>query len=90
MSSVLAKNTNVSLYPNPISDESKIYFTLNSTYNVDLKISDVTGRVLSRQNFGKLTGTQSLKIGANTLTPGYYIAELRIGNETKSLPFTIK
>jgi thiol-disulfide isomerase/thioredoxin len=87
---VLAKNTNVSLYPNPISDESKIHFTLNSTYNVDLKISDVTGRVLSRQNFGKLTGTQSLKIGANTLTPGYYIAELRIGNETKSLPFTIK
>lgn len=87
---VLAKNTSVTLSPNPVNDDSKINFTLNSQYNVELRVLDIMGRILSTKDFGKLSGTQNLPLSSIDLSSGLYFAELRIGSEIRTITFNVK
>ncbi|MES1222375.1 MAG: CHRD domain-containing protein, partial [Bacteroidota bacterium] len=75
--------TLIQVYPNP----SRNYFTLNIetgniTDKISIRIIDVTGRVVEMRN--NISGNQTLKVG-NNLKAGLYIAEIRQGQDVKSI-----
>lgn len=76
-------STLVMVYPNPSTN----YFTLNiqaanNTDKISIRLIDISGRVVEVRN--NLSGTQSVRMGSN-LKAGFYIAQIRQGNETKQV-----
>ena len=77
------RTTLVSVYPNP----SVGYFNIeietgNFKDKISVRIFDVSGRVLEVKN--ELSGNQTIRMGDN-LKAGFYIAEIRQGNQTKQV-----
>jgi hypothetical protein len=76
-------STLIMVYPNPSTN----YFTLNiqaanNTDKMSIRLIDISGRVVEVRN--NLSGNQSVRMG-NNLKAGFYIAQIRQGNETKQV-----
>lgn len=72
---------NVSLYPNPVTQESVVNFYLPNTSEVSMTITDITGKMIATDNLGTVTeGEQTLNIGklTNELTSGIYFINLNV------------
>lgn len=87
---LLANNLSVSLYPNPVTQESVVNFYLASSSEVSLSISDVTGKLLNVRNLGKLNeGEQTINLNnqTNSLSNGIYFLTVKVGTNlvTKKL-----
>jgi len=71
----------VQVFPNPTNN----YFTINiesanSSDKISVRLIDIAGRVLEVKD--NLSGSQTIRMGEK-LRSGYYIAEIRQGNESK-------
>ena len=70
------------VYPNPVTDESTIEFTLNKTEDVMITITDLVGRntrILASNTYTK--GVNTLSFSKETFTPGIYIIELTTSSQ---------
>jgi hypothetical protein len=64
-------------YPNPFIDESNVIIYLQKTSNVELRITDLTGKVVSSENYGQMgPGNHNLSIDGTTLDAGIYFYTL--------------
>lgn len=65
-------------YPNPVIDETSITFTTSSDTHVQLIISDMNGKIISKINNNVTAGSHVISINADeiNLTPGIYIYSL--------------
>jgi hypothetical protein len=71
----------VQVFPNPTNN----YFTINiesanSSDKISVRLIDLAGRVMEVKD--NLSGSQTIRMGEKLKT-GYYIAEIRQGNESK-------
>lgn len=77
-------------YPNPFSEKTKIYFTLEESLTVSLTVIDNMGNTISTLYYGKLDkGEHTFEFNANNsehrnLSAGTYIYELSAGNISKT------
>ncbi|MFW5707121.1 MAG: T9SS type A sorting domain-containing protein [Bacteroidota bacterium] len=83
------KDTQIFAYPNPASDELTIVFHLDRFENVRVRIYDLSGRMVedvveSRMPPGELRVITNI----SGLPPGTYIAEVLIGNHSKTTKIT--
>jgi hypothetical protein len=73
---------NVKIYPNPFQDFTDIYFTLKQKGKVEILISDISGRLISRIDAGELESGQN-KVHWDTLNsgkqllPGIYLCQIK-------------
>ncbi len=76
----LAKETEVSIYPNPLSDLAKIEFSLEQEALVEIAIHDQTGRVVQVlvDNERKDQGQQQTVFRSNGLSNGIYFCSITI------------
>ena len=66
-----------STYPNPANDQLNIRYTLPGASPVSLNIYDVSGKLVSAQNFGTIAaGPQQQTIDVSALPAGFYHVEL--------------
>lgn len=65
-------DTNISIYPNPTSELLNVHFYLNSSSNVDINVSDLTGRNVRRFNLGQRQGDVYQTIETQQLAKGVY------------------
>ena len=78
----------VNAFPN--YGQSKIYFNMLNTNNVQLEITDMTGKVVLKDDFGIiLSGEHDMVIKTGDLSAGIYLAKLKIGNETVVAKFPV-
>lgn len=80
-----AEKFELSNSPNPFNDETTISYTLENNANVQLKISDATGRGLYVMNIGpKAKGQHSITLDGNKLrlSSGVYIYTLIVDGES--------
>ncbi len=80
--SALAMN----IYPNPIGDNNAIIaLTLNETENVRLDVYNLTGQLVSSENYGKYAaGNHFINFNSAGLSQGLYNFNVTIGNQTIS------
>ena len=61
-----------SIYPNPTENSFTIQFNLESEINVEIMLSDISGRTIMQKNCGKLiSGNQNIAIDTE-LSDGIY------------------
>lgn len=64
-------------YPNPFTDETKVVIYLQKTSDLSLTVTDLTGKVVARSNFGTMgPGNHELSIDGSTLDAGIYFYTL--------------
>jgi len=69
----------VSIYPNPASSDVTVSFDLTASSNATIKLSDLSGKVLSISTLNNLaTGTNSANIHTANLVAGIYYVTLEV------------
>jgi hypothetical protein len=65
-------------FPNPFSNTSEVIIWLNTTSDVNIDIMDVSGQVISTQNYSDLgAGNHALTMNADGLASGIYLYTVR-------------
>ena len=77
------------IYPNPASEAFNA--VINSTENApaDMKVCDVTGKVLISKTINVQKGLQTISTGVNQLTPGIYFVSLIQSGKTQTQKLVI-
>ena len=75
----IPEDINMSIYPNPFNAQTSICFSLSKPSPVELRIYDITGRLVESLFSGNLTaGNHSLTWNAKNVSSGFYFACLKI------------
>lgn len=86
----IALNKSMSVFPNPAQNQINVQFDFNEAAHATVRISDITGRVVLDQDFGKQTpGIHSFSIDASSLNNGMYNIELIMNNQRAISKLTI-
>jgi len=70
-------NGDLSVYPNPAEALINIEFTLNETGSVDIRIVNLNGQVILKQQQVVSEGNQKIQIPIDNFVSGFYIIQLR-------------
>jgi acetyl esterase/lipase len=68
----------VQLYPNPASANTTISMVLENEAKVEMRLMDLSGKVMTAKNYGSLAGSWSESITTATFSAGIYLVELTI------------
>lgn len=71
---------NITLFPNPNDGEFNIEFTIPGTTGFSWLLSDITGRVILREDVQQTSGFWKKNVSIETLSSGLYNVSILIGN----------
>lgn len=77
----------IKMFPNPAQTDLSIAFSSHKALDYELRISDLTGKVVSQSNQQAISGINAARINVSNLVPGLYLAEIRTGNSVQALKF---
>ncbi|MFN5844377.1 MAG: T9SS type A sorting domain-containing protein [Flavobacteriia bacterium] len=80
----------LSLYPNPASDEVNIRFALSQAENTILQIRDVAGRISGKYEIKANEGANLVMLNTADLAAGSYFVTIQAGTATSTLQFVVK
>lgn len=69
------------VYPNPATTSATVIFTVDQESQVDLKLLDMSGKVISAKNYGTANGSSQVDLNTSKLTAGFYLVELTVNSE---------
>lgn len=75
-------------YPNPAQDQTTFSFKINATVLVDLKIVDLSGRVVRQVlHENRESGNHEVRVNISDLSPGVYLYQINAGilSDTRKL-----
>ena len=75
---------NIAVYPNPFRDKFYVLVSSNETDNVQLILSDITGRQLLKETKTVESGTNRLEINGSSLGTGIYILQVTANGVTSN------
>ncbi len=79
-----AKSNNLSIYPNPTNGTVYISFSSIDGENASLSIMDINGKIVQKENMGKLTAGQlNFSLETNELASGMYIVSINSDSGVK-------
>jgi alkaline phosphatase D len=71
----------VSAYPNPFIDRFVVQFNLFESENVQIQLTDISGKVVLREDFGETqSGLNYMEINVSEVSSGLYIFTLQTGS----------
>lgn len=73
----ISATANVTLYPNPAKDATRIVFNQKESGNVRISMIDLTGRVINEQEVTGNAGASKADLDLTNTQPGIYILKLR-------------
>jgi hypothetical protein len=78
-------------YPNPLSENANIQFSLDKASTVSFDIYDITGKSVRSINAGSFAaGENSVTINRGDLKTGIYILRMNAGNNTGFMKISVK
>ncbi len=89
----LFKNKNreaLSTFPNPADKFVSFKYSFGNGTNATVRVTDVAGRVVLTQEFGKQVGDKQLTVDVSALTAGMYYMELVAGDKSASSKITVR
>jgi hypothetical protein len=73
-----ADNTIVTIWPNPFLEKINVNFKATKTGNLEIKITDLSGRMIKHENYNVLKGNNQLSIAMESTIPsGVYLLHCR-------------
>ena len=77
------------LFPNPTSDILNVSFDLEQKGNVELMVTDFTGKVIQLQKMDGFIGTQQTTVDASTWNSGFYFIHLIADGKVNTKKFVV-
>ena len=77
------------LYPNPTSDQLTVDFTLAKANQVDLRVTDFTGKTIEMQRLQGILGQQQTTLDASQFSSGFYFVHLITDGKITSKKFVV-
>lgn len=79
------------VYPNPSNlPFTNMEFKMEESANVQARITDITGKVVSLENFGTMSqGNQRIQLNTQSLENGFYFVNLTVGDQEVSRKISI-
>ncbi|HEX8516441.1 MAG TPA: T9SS type A sorting domain-containing protein [Bacteroidia bacterium] len=75
-------SNNVTVYPNPMTDNATVSFTLAESANVTIKVTNAIGQAVLDRNLGNMSaGEQNYLLDASSLSNGLYFVSLQVGKD---------
>ncbi len=87
MPSIETNALQISVYPNPASDELEIQFSTLNSEEVTIEIVDVLGQVVFTQQLVSASGTNTLKMKVDFLSCGVYFLKVNADSKQESVEF---
>ena len=75
----------VKVSPNPVDNETFLYFTIKNESSVSVSLSDLSGNTIASKQFNLTPGTWSQAIPMNQLTSGIYLIHINIEGDHKTI-----
>lgn len=86
----IAKETSLSIYPNPTHNNAQLSFSLEQEANVNVRVYNVIGSLALDLPTEKLNaGEQNIDINTRSLEEGIYFVNVKINNETITKKITV-
>jgi hypothetical protein len=76
-------------YPNPTNNTVSFKYNFDNTAST-VRITDIAGRVVMTQEFGKQSGVQEISLNVSSLNNGMYFLELVAGKAQAISKFTVQ
>jgi len=80
-------NTNLQLFPNPVSEEFQIRYDLDVPVLMQIKIIDMQGKVVLHQLLNGVIGSNLFTINVSQLSQGLYICLVQNGSRFEKIKF---
>jgi hypothetical protein len=77
----------LNLYPNPTDDVINLDFSLDKNETIEISIMDLTGQVILIQERSLFAGNQKLQISVDDFISGFYIIQLKHGQNLQNKKF---
>ena len=77
------------IYPNPAKDIAVINFNLNEVCDVEIEITDLSGKVVYTNSLNNATGFQNINLNVENMNSGLYFVNLKTNGESISKKLTI-
>jgi hypothetical protein len=81
---------NVTLYPNPTSNNATIAYTLNTASKVSIEVRDLSGKLVYSANENQVAGAQTLTIATDKFAEGMYTYTLTANGSQVTKKFIVK
>lgn len=83
--------SDLTVYPNPFSNEAWVSFDMLKSDRVQISLIDVTGKQVMTRDLGQMaTGTQEVNISGANLPAGLYFLNVQVGTEQITRKVSIK
>ena len=83
----------ISVYPNPLTNETAVYLNLTSTTQVQLRLTDVLGRdvlTLPAKMYGAGPQSLSLQTAGRALRAGVYVVRISLNGDSYTSKLTVE
>lgn len=84
------ENIRVSIAPNPVADEAMLTVNVEKTADVQIRVVDALGRVVSERNYANISGKQFLPFRADNLSNGMYTLVATSNGQVVSRTFVVQ
>jgi hypothetical protein len=82
--------SNYSIFPNPVQNELNVDFTLPSSKTVEVRVYDITGKIVFTNSFNGVEGLNKNVIDISTLNKGVYMLECNDGDKVQTSKLLIE
>ncbi|MEI8278462.1 MAG: T9SS type A sorting domain-containing protein [Bacteroidota bacterium] len=87
---VSATAFNITVYPNPARESATVSFYLQYNAMVDIKVLDVSGRVIKNLSSQEMTsGAHTVSVSTTDMAAGVYLMNVQIGDNTTTQRMTV-
>ena len=76
-----AMGHHISIYPNPANQLVHVDFYAEKVGNAQVKLTDVSGRVVKQLQAKSMQGLNQLELGLESVAPGVYQVQVFINNQ---------
>jgi hypothetical protein len=83
--------SSLNIYPNPANTSSNVSFELNNETDVNIAVSDLTGKTVYSNKLGNMnSGSHNVTINTDALSNGIYIVNFEANGTTTSQKLVVK
>jgi len=75
----------IKIAPNPADNHTVIYFNLKQDTQMNLSLTDLSGKIMSEKQFHLSQGTWSQEISMDNLLSGIYMVNINLNGQNKTL-----
>lgn len=69
--------SNITLYPNPFTENLNISFNSINNEKIEIRLYDITGKLILNKDYSISTGNNSINVNTTDLSGGVYVINIQ-------------